>query len=103
VPCPDDEFKARGGAQGAKELDIDEDRDKDLFEQVEQLELMALADPHGRATSRPVRPVARPRDVRRGLALRDIQEQITKFKAELDPRERVHDRRGVLAALRGRG
>lgn len=89
VPSPDDLFEARKAARKElKRRELLEDRDKDLFEQIEQLEIIARAvrtydAPHGQ-----FQPARDYHDYDEG-SLRAIQEQITQFKAELDPRDRV--------------
>jgi hypothetical protein len=89
VPSPDDEFEARKLARRElKRRELDEDRDKDLFEKIEQLEILALAVRTHAAPHAQFQPARDYHDYDEG-SLRAVQEQITQFKAELDPRDRV--------------
>jgi hypothetical protein len=89
VPSPDDEFEARVAARKElKRRGLDEDRDKDLFDKLEQLEILALAIRTFEAPHAQFQKAREFHDYDEG-SLRAIQEQITQFKAEIDPRDRV--------------
>jgi hypothetical protein len=89
VPSPDDIWKARVEARDVCEKrKIDETKDKDLFDQVEQLVLLSFAI---RADEHQHPQFAKFDDLSaydEGCLL-DIQEQINRRKAELDPRDSI--------------
>lgn len=92
VPSPEDTFTARANARKElKKRELDEDRDKDLFEQLEQLELLALCV--RTETGAQFQKARDFHDYDEGC-LQDIQEQLMRFKAELDPRDRVQSEEG---------
>jgi hypothetical protein len=89
APSAADQFAARKEARAwCRKAELDEQKDKELFEQLEQLCLLAKAvrtdaAPHGQFAD-----AADLANYDEGC-LRDLQEQVTAFKARLDPRESI--------------
>jgi hypothetical protein len=89
APTPEDHLKARVEAVGKfTKAKLDRVVDKDMFEQVEQLELLARCI---RTFEAPFGQFVDTEELARydEGSLHDIQERVNRFKEELDPRESV--------------
>jgi hypothetical protein len=106
VPNPRDKVEARAEARGwfASIKNLDVDRDKDLFDEMEQVCILALAvrtsdPPHGQFCD--YEELANYEEA----SLRDIRERITVLEQMLDPREPVTNEetfwRKTFAVARG--
>jgi hypothetical protein len=104
VPSPEDQIEARVKARSIfRKREIDSVLDKDLFDEVEQICLLARAI---RADEEPHAQLLDPEDLARydEASLHDIQERINAYKAMLDPREHkvTEERFWVLVEAVGR-
>jgi hypothetical protein len=89
APTPEDHFAARVEAKGwLKRLKLDLAEDKDVFDQLEQLCLLARSI---RTHEPPHAQFVAPEELARydEGSLQDIQERVNRLKEELDPRDSV--------------
>ena len=99
VPSPQDHFAARAQARKwAKTIELDPVADQDMFEQLEQLALLSRAirtgdPPYGQFAT------AEELGAYDESSLRDIQEQISGFKAMLDPGDSLQTEEQVWRAI----
>jgi hypothetical protein len=89
APAPDDHFQARVEAKAwLKKLKLELPADKDVFEHIEQLCLLARAI---RTFEAPFGQFVTAEELAQydEGSLQDVQERVNRFKEELDPRESI--------------